>query len=204
MGLLYIILNSYAAQFFFTSNLIQWISLYFILGYIKLYKRDFSNNLRLNIYLALFGILFNIIMVLIKNYVSLQTGYLSDELIFCNRNNVFLLITCFALFNIAQKKEFHNLIINRISSMMLFIYIVHENIIFREYFRPLYWQYLYSEYGYSCLLVWLFIMVIGLFLISYAISELYKVLFSAFISKISEKVYLTLALCYNKIEKSLM
>ena len=62
------------------------------------------------------------------------------------------------LFNIARTVRFSNDAVNCISGLTLLIYIVHENLILRTYYRPAMANYVYEHYDYDHIIVWVLIL----------------------------------------------
>ena len=55
LALLYIVVNFIKDRMFFTSALILWVAIYFVVSYIKFFMCSFSDNLKANVILALVG-----------------------------------------------------------------------------------------------------------------------------------------------------
>ena len=93
------------------------------------------------------------------------------------------------MFNIARNIHFKNRLINYISSLSLLIYIIHENIILRTYFRPAMWNYVYEKFGYSHVIGWGFIIAFIIFIFGVLGSVIYTVTLKKLIGKESDILY---------------
>lgn len=119
-------------------NLITFIIIYIFYSYLLKYKMDFINSKKKNIIILTIGIAGLIIQQLILNYVGLKVETINDKMLILNGNqNIFAILVGMGLFNIAvSKTEWNNTFINKVASLSLFIYVIHDNFLFRKYLRP--------------------------------------------------------------------
>lgn len=187
--------------YFFSSTLILWVTIYLIIAYIKLYVRGSAESLKLNILLAVIGILGNVSLILLTNFLGLKLSFFSKELLrWSDSCNPFLILTAIALMNIARRGHFKNKAINNISKLSLLIYIIHENILLRSYYRPYMWQYVYENFGYEYVILWVFVMAIIIFVSAAIISFLYEKTLQRLVKAASEKIYVCIKALYGKYE----
>lgn len=95
-------------------------------------------------------------------------------------------------------------LINDISKYSLLIYVIHENLIVRTYYRPEIWRYIYNKYGYEHILLLVLIQVLGIFIVSLILSILYKRYIEKRVYFICNKVVNHIILKYKRIEKNLL
>lgn len=178
LSILYIGINFILPEkLFYSSIIIVWVVIYLIFGYIKKYIPNYSSNSKINLALIIIGILGNIFLIILTNFLGLHTSLFShsDSLIRWNSpSNPFILIASFGLVNIATEIKTYNRSINCLASLSLFIYIIHENEILRTYTRPLIWEYVYQSFGYQHIFMWVLIITFAILFISIALSFLYK------------------------------
>ena len=86
----------------------------------------------------------------------------------------------------------------------MLVYILHENIIFRQYYRPVIWHWIYINLGYKLLLLWTICYVILLFLVSCGIAYLYKRFIQKYVFMISDILHNILMKGINFIVSKLM
>lgn len=161
---------------FFSSELVFWVALYFVIAYMKKYALYLASNKLLNILLIVFGFIGNYGLIFLTNVIGLKIyAPLNTALqIWNNYNNPFIIMIVIGAFNLANNIHFESMAINYISSLSLYIYIIHENILLRWYYRPAMWQYVYTNMGYSHILKWVFILVVIIFSFGLISSILYK------------------------------
>lgn len=165
MVFLYVFMNFINCSWFFSSAIILWITIYFAIAYMQKYLMSFVDNIRENIILFIIGVIGFIGIILITDICGLYSQVLSDKVMrWVNNCNPFLLAMSIAMFNIARNIHFKNRFINYISKLSLLIYIIHENIILRTYFRPAMWNYVYKRFGYSDVIQWVFIIYFKLYM----------------------------------------
>ncbi len=172
--LLYCCLNFIKDGLFFSSTIILWISVYFIIAYTQLYLEGFSSSIKSNIVLLIVGLTCYVGMASITNLLGLHVPYLSDKMLYWAKNcNPFLISVSIALLNLFRRLPSNSRIVSYISSLSLLVYIIHENIILRTYFRPALWDYVYQTFGYDYILIWVFILTLLILLFSLTLSVIY-------------------------------
>lgn len=186
---LYYGINYILHNCFFNSNIINWIIIYFAVAYVKKYLLCLSNNKKWNCCLFVLGLCGNVFVVCLTNIMGI------NKLLYWDVNSPFILLMSISGFNFARNFFFKNTAVNFVSNMSMFIYIIHENMIIRYYFRPIIWQIIYFEYGYNYILMWVFLMTGCIFIITLMLSILYK--------ETIQKITISICrLCYPIIRKS--
>ena len=202
MVFLYVFMNFINCSWFFSSAIILWITIYFAIAYMQKYLMSFVDNIRENIILFIIGVIGFIGIILITDICGLYSQVLSDKVMrWVNNCNPFLLAMSIAMFNIARNIHFKNRFINYISKLSLLIYIRHENIILRTYFRPAMWNYVYKRFGYSDVIQWVFIISFIIFIFGILCSILYVLTLQRFVNKVSGKLYEVVRIKYLLFEK---
>lgn len=202
MVFLYVFMNFINCSWFFSSAIILCITIYFAIAYMQKYLMSFVDNIRENIILFIIGVIGFIGIILITDICGLYSQVLSDKVMrWVNNCNPFLLAMSIAMFNIARNIHFKNRFINYISKLSLLIYIIHENIILRTYFRPAMWNYVYKRFGYSDVIQWVFIISFIIFIFGILCSILYVLTLQRFVNKVSGKLYEVVRIKYLLFEK---
>ena len=180
-----------ASASFFSSQLVFWIVLYFVIAYIKKYAPNFTGNRLYNLLLIVFGFIGNYGIIILTNIIGLKYyALLNTALQIWNQYyNPFLIMMVIGAFNVANNFHFESKIINYISSLSLYIYIIHENIMLRWFYRPAMWQYIYTNYGYAHILRWVFILVVIIFAFGLISSILYKQSVHKAVVRCCERLY---------------
>ena len=194
-----------AGTTFFGSNLIVWVVIYLIVGYLKLYAPNFTHNKKRNIQLVMFGFIGNFGLVLLTNYIGMKFEVFSNALLIWNESyNPFVIAFVIGLFNLVNDNRFVNKPINYISKQSFFIYIIHENVLLGMLYRPAMWFYVYSKYGYSLILYWLLLIVLIIFFFSLFASIFYYETIHYIVSHLCEKIYSTIVLLWNEFEMKMI
>ena len=202
MVFLYVFMNFINCSWFFSSAIILWITIYFAIAYMQKYLMSFVDNIRENIILFIIGVIGFIGIILITDICGLYSQVLSDKVMrWVNNCNPFLLAMSIAMFNIARNIHFKNRFINYISKLSLLIYIIHENIILRTYFRPAMWNYVYKRFGFSDVIGWVLIIAFIIFIFGILCSILYVLTLQRFVNKVSGKLYEVVRIKYLLFEK---
>lgn len=105
-----------------------------------------------------------------------------------DNGNVLFLIISFSSLNLMRMTKFNNKAIDYLSSLSMFMYIIHENLLFRKYVRPIIWEWIYNNMGYNYVIIWILIFAISLFFASLIVSILYDVSLKKLVHIISDKL----------------
>lgn len=205
MILLYFGINYLKYGYFFSSILILWICIYFVIGYMKLYLTDISNNIKINIALFVVGLVGNIGMTVVTNILGLHIGFFGDKLIhWTSACSLFIILMVIGMFNIARNVHIESKIINYISKLSMLIYIIHENVLLRAYYRPMMWEYVWGNFGYEHILLWVFVLGAIVFVFGLISSIIYKCTIQKCVTKIGDMIYPKLCNGYGRIESILL
>lgn len=110
---------------------------------------------------------------------------------------------CCYFINIFRKIKIKSSFINNISKYSLLIYIIHENILLRNYIRPYILHLIYNILGYKYIIVWVVLLSIVIFAFSLLIGIIYRVLFGKIIEKLAGKMIVLIDKIYKKYEKTM-
>lgn len=114
-------------------------------------------------------------------------GFLANRMLqFDFNGNPFLFIASVGLFNLARLNPFSCSAINALSSTSLYVYLIHENLLVRQFIRPAIWTYIYDSFGYTFLFFWIAVLSIFIFTISVMLSFLYLNTFGNKIDRVSQ------------------
>ena len=147
-----------------------------------------------------------IALIFFTNIFGLKLDFMSNKVLHWLRyNNPLLLIIAFSLFCIFKNMNFYNKKVNYIASLTLYIYIIHENILVRDYLRKDIWKWIGEKFTYNNIIIETLIYAVILFIVSLIISIIYKYTIKKIIDFVVEKIYNSkLKNIYKKIEKRLL
>lgn len=205
LAILYIFVNSILDDWFFSSTLILWVTIYFVIAYMQKYLMGFADNVKKNLIFALVNAVCFIGLILLTEMGGLHISFLSGQMMhWVNYCNPFIIFMSIAMFNIARNVHFKNRFINYISSLSMLVYIIHENIILRTYIRPAMWNYVWENFGYTNVLGWVFVFVIIVFLFGILSAVLYSATVQKIVKKVSAWLYKVLRKKYLWIENKIL
>lgn len=179
--LLYYVINFLNIGEYYLNDFVASINIYIIVSYFQKYKIDICQNVKLNIFIFLLSTISFVIVAYLNNVIM---NFRVTSI--CNP---FSFLIAFSLFNIFNSIDFYNNIVNGISSLTLYIYLTHENILFRTYTRPILIANMYKKLGTNCAIIKLFFFSFVIFILSVIISYLYKIFFDNFVKKQISKMY---------------
>lgn len=202
---LYVCINYLQPGRFFSSAIVLWVTLYFTIAYMKYYLAALSDNIKINIFVFVISLMGHIGVVLLSNYLGLHFERFSRWILRWNSNcNPFLILMAISMLNVAKVVRFENKIVNYISSLSLLIYVIHENMLLRTFYRPLMWNFVYHQFGYEYVLVWMFVLVIIVFSFGLVTSIIYKNTIQRVVTIFCNWLYPILRKNYRKIEKTIL
>lgn len=202
---LYVFLDFIKGDWFFPSPLILWITIYLMIAYMQKYLMKYADDKKINLTVFIINAICYIGIILVTEVAGQHIAFLNAKMMRWDQNcNPFLIFMSISMFNIARNIHFKNSFINYISSLSLLIYVIHENLILRTYFRPAMWNYVHTTFGYSHVLAWVFGLAAVIFLFGIGASALYSLILQRLVKKISNRLYRRLRRKYLKFEKQIV
>lgn len=166
-------------ELFYINKLIAFIIIYFIVSYIKKYNYDFCESTKTNI-IVFVATTFTFYLYRFVNFAITPINVDWHVLY-----NPFFLIMAISLLNIFRRIKFHSEIINTISSLTMFAYIVHSNpLLVNNTIIPLISKLLLVT-GTNYIVIKILLFALLLAIISFAISFIYRALTNKLVRKIS-------------------
>ena len=177
-------------NFFFSNNLVIFVGLYFVVAYVKKYGEGITSNIRINTLIFLSALCCLLVMIASLELVGLKIEFLQNQVTHWARNsNLCLLLMAFSLFNIFRSYDFVDKKINALASLSLFVYVIHENLIFRDLFRPYIFTLLHDRFGYDYIAIWILVLALILFVCVIFLSIAYKSFVQRLTKNFSELIY---------------
>ena len=170
------------------NNIIVFIIVYFIVNYFKKYMENFWNNKKRCIKLLVLGIAGLIIFQFLTNFIALKFGSLQNDHWLIN-NNPILFIIAIPLFYLFKQMSFKSHFINTVSSLSLYVYLTHENVLFKTYTRVYILHYIYEKIGYMHIFIETLLYSLALFIAFTVISYIYKITIGKIVNIIIEKIF---------------
>ncbi len=187
---------------FFANELVIFLATYVIVSFIKTYKNEWTENLKLNKGILFVSIVSYVVLILSVDYLGLRTNYFLNRLVRWNMNNsLFMFLIAFSSFNMMKKKKFINRTINYFYSLSLLVYIFHENLAFRRYFRPVIEFSILRRFGIEHAFICAVFMAVSLAILSFIISAIYKIFFTKIVSKLSSIISQNIQTLWKKYER---
>lgn len=198
-------MNFVKPDLLYSTKLTIWIAIYFMVAYIKFYAKDFVSNTTVNLVLLFIALVGHVGIILITNLLGLRIGFFADKLFHWNTNsNPFLIVAAICLFNLARKIDWKNYIVDHISKQSMLIYLIHENIILKNYYRPYLINYIYERFGYHYVALWAFALMFAVFFASICASFLYEYTLQRLVKPTSEKLCELFSMLYQKYENLIL
>lgn len=197
--------NFISSGLFFASSLTLWMGIYTIVSYMKKYMKGSIDNIKANFVVLLISVGLFFVFQIVWNLIGTRFSFIYSKMLRWNsNNNPFWLISSLCMLNISRNLKLKNKSINYISSLSLLIYLIHENILLRTYFRPYIFEHVYHLYGYGHIYLIVFAYTIALFLASLICAVLYKITIGQVVKVASNSLQSSLQKRYTIIENKLI
>lgn len=201
MFILYFCFGFVVKDLFFSSMLLLWITIYFIIAYMQMYLTEFSASVKKNLILLAAGLAGFVGIVMMLNFLGLHSSLNDKMLAGAVNSNPFLLAVSIAMFNLIRKVSFKNRLVNQISNLLMLVYIIHENIILRRYCRPYLLHYIHGQCGYEHIALWVILLAAAIFLASLLCAFVYDRTMRKQIVRISDVLYTVIRKQYLAVEQ---
>lgn len=207
---LYSLVNFFRPWFFngnllYSTDLIVFVMIYFVVAYIKLYTKDASENTKVNVVSLIIGLTGQALCTCAINFMGLKWDMFDGKLLYFNYGgSPFVILTALAAFNLFRKIPFKSRFVNYISGLSLLIYLIHENIIIAWHYRPYIFIYIYEHFGYSHIMLWLFAATLCYFIAAIIVAFIYRQTIERLVRIVSDKAYQGLKALYTKVSNALM
>ena len=188
------------------SSIMGFIVLHFIVAYIKKYMPNYTKNIKLNICALIISIIGFIFSMAIFNILCLKVSAFDKDIMLYIADiiNPFLIIASISILNLFINRNFINKIINYIASLTLLIYIIHDNVLLRNYVRSWYYSKIYLTYGYNHINLIIIFTAIGMMVASIILASIYKETIQKIVRKICDYLYPYIKTYILKIENLLI
>ena len=187
-----------------STNLVTWISFYFVISYFKKYGTNFINSKKANLIVLISSIVLTIILHLITNFAGLKISFLSTKIIWSKNCNFILFFIAFSSLNLMNKTTFSSKFINYFASLLIIVYLIHDNTYMIGYIKPETWSWIYNNIGYQHFLLIFFGYALALFLVSALIACIYNLTLQKLVHKLSDKIYILLSKLINWCQTKLI
>ncbi len=181
--------KSYPGQ----SNLVTWISFYFVISYFKLYGKNFTSSKKANLIVLTSSIILMLVLHLIINFAGMKISFLSGKVGLSKNCNFIIFFIAFSAFNLFNQTTFSSKVINYIASLTFVMYLFHDNLYMQKYIKPENWTWIFNNIGYQHFILIFFTYALFLFLISGIVSLIYNLTLQKLVHKLSDKIYNLLA-----------
>ena len=199
---LYLCINFIKAGFFFSNALLLWLTIYFVVGFLKKYMKSFVNNKKANIILFLVTFFLFISIFITLNILGQKIKVINGKMLhFSVYYNPFLFLCTIALFNLSKKIKIKNRTINYLSSLTMLVYILHENILLRTYYRPYMLLFIKEHFGYELIVPEIMIFALILYIVSIIVSVFFRIVFDKPIKKLTDIFFKMVRQTYLRFEK---
>ncbi len=170
----YCIITAISEYLLFYSKILVIMIIYLTVAYVKKYMAKRADDPKINGLLFTVSFAINFAVICMINIFGGRIGFLQGMLMHSNTiQNPFLIVMAITSFNLFRNMSFHNEIVNSMAGLTLYVYIIHENILFRTYARPWIWDRLLKSYGYEHILACAVCFAVFIYVCSFAAGKLY-------------------------------
>ncbi len=187
------------------ANILGFIALYFVIAYIKKYMQNYQKRFSLNVCILIISIIGFVYSLVILNILIIKFKICDNNMMYMsNIINPFIIMIAISIFNLLINKKFYNKFVSYVGSISLIIYIIHENTLIATLTRPLYFKYIYINYGYDHINLICILTAIAVFIISVIIASIYVSTIQKLTKKCGNVLYKYIKIVFNKLETTLL
>lgn len=199
--LLYFVVGSVFHDLFFSSELILWIIVYFIVAYFRSYAPGTKGLHRALLFIGLAGFMARpLILGILGQHIGILQGKMTH---FVYTDDPFLLMLALGLFLLFKDIHFYHRTVNAVAKLALPVYLIHENLLMRRYFRLDLVRSLYARFGRSYVLPQVLGSAVCILILSLLCAWLYSVTLRRCAMAISHRACCLVEKLRLKIEKRL-
>ncbi len=189
---------------FWCSHPFKVLSLYIFVSYFKLHLQNTYQNKRFCVKMLLVGIVSFVLSLATLNIAGLLFPPISDwmqrwkSIIFPP-----ILLIALGAFGIAKEKQFVNRTVNKLASVSLIFYLIHENQFLRNVRVDLF-RYLQNRFTLDLLLVWIVLLTVVTFILALLFSLLYQHTVQKLVYAVCRRLAVPIVKVYNFLTKRLL
>lgn len=159
----YILLGTLSPGILFSSQLIVFFTLYFVICYIRQYLPRLAESVRCNLLLLACGLAGMALTLLATSWINTRLPGAISPMRWYTTQNLFNVMIAFSLFQLFRRVHFVSRGINRIAGLSMLIYLLHDNLLVKTHLRPLAFVWLSETYGFRHIAGWVLVFALGLF-----------------------------------------
>lgn len=182
---IYFIICFVDRNLFYCNDIIIWISLYFLVSYIKKYfSCRYLGVIKHISCITFFCIIFEDLLI---NILGQKIVFFYDKVHYfqCN-NNPFIIVFSLCMFLLFININFNFKINRNIAGLTLYVYLIHGNILVRNYYMPILLSVIKQNLGYELIILIDIVVSVILFISSFFCASIYKQTIGKFIPSIIE------------------
>ena len=173
---------------FYFSYPMMWVLVYFCIAYLKTYHMDLLNSRKFAVTLFLVGFLGLIGEMAATYFFGSYTFLIGGSGMRWNMWwNPFEWFFAFGAFNIFRTFHFRSRFINRISSLSLLIYLIHENFLVREHWRPHLYMLIHNRFHNQHVALWFLLAAFLTFVVSAVLAYFYQQTLQKVVYRIADR-----------------
>lgn len=202
LDFLYLLAPWVYGELFEASHITAWVAIYFTVAYLKKYRMVWMENRRLNGVVLVAALFCNVALFLVTDLVGFYISPLSDALLrWTGDYSVLNLLTALAGLNLVRGVHLESPGINAAASLTMYIYLLHENVIFRTYFRREIADALYHAFGWEHVVALVLAAGVCTYFASMGVAWLYQKSLHRLVEKMAGKGYEVLRREVRRLEE---
>ena len=181
----YVFLGTLSPGMLFSSQLIVFLTLYFMVACLRQYPPRWLESARVNLLILAAGCTGVFLLLYGTNWLNTRSPGSISPMRWYTTQNFFNLMIAFSLFQLFRRLHFTSRWVNRLSGLSLLIYLLHDNILFKVYLRPLPLLWIFQKYGYGAVFGWVLLYALVLFAGCALLAGLYQAVTGKLFGRVS-------------------
>ena len=101
--------------------------------------------------------------------------------------------------NLFGTMKFHNRFISYLGTLTLFVYVIHENMLLRQFVRVEFYQYVFATFGEQTFPLWIFVCGLGMFVGGFILAAIYNETFHRLTAFLAKKINQGITFCFDRL-----
>lgn len=176
---------------YFFNELTGFIIIYLLVAYQKKYMKNFQCDIKKNKIILIMASIILVIFLFFINVLGNNISLFDNKILYFNRtSNPIIVLIGFAIFNLfVAQKDFENKTINYMSSLTIYVYLIHDNYIYRTYMYEKIFAFIHATFSYRYICLIIPPIAAGVGICSFILASIYKKVTKNSINKIVELIH---------------
>jgi len=181
------------------SELLMFFFLLTLVAFAKWHLPNLVASKKANVILAVGGFLISFGVYFLARIISRYWEPLYGRFAVGIWYQPFIAFAILGTVNLFGTMKFHNRFISYLGTLTLFVYVIHENMLLRQFVRVEFYQYVFATFGEQTFPLWIFVCGIGMFVGAFILAAIYNETFHRLTAFLAKKINQGITFCFDRL-----